>query len=551
MRKLDLALLALLGASMGCAGEAEPVQSQAQLLDADDRIAPLIAPCGQGRTFTADTSDMTRVLANSLVFSEVAPLRRARTELAELGDEAFGDLRRVFDDAYADKWQHGVLENVLGVCALSDSPGGMDIIRAGLRHPNELVRLAALDGARKHGGPEDYEGVLVDLNIATTEPNRADFASALYDLDPERFFVDLLGWFERRENTELWSYLALSAAKAHEPAVLARYARLVEEPEDGDPSALPDGVRPFLIAAMAASGDAHALDELRALLTSDLAKVREITLRAVEEASLILEVRAVLEQDDLERLRARAAKLLGEQGDDSVLDLLRGGLSDPGASVRTICLEELIKRGDGAAMAQALEMLRQGIRERSDGMRALRLGWGANPEAPRRAHEILTTLLRENAGQDDSASVGLLQHLSQVPTLASAEFLMNVGRNSDGVIRGWPAHRWCAFQTYNVGPVGLAYLRDLHAAESDPFRRLDYLAAIWQDHSDEAREVLRGVVQDERSTPQELLYAAGRLVQIGPASEQAPFLKRAIYFASTHEAVRPALQCLLWRWYGS
>ena len=58
------------------------------------------------------------------------------------------------------------------------------------------------------------------------------------------------------------------------------------------------------------------------------------------------------------------------------------------------------------------------------------------------------------------------------------------------------------------------------------------------------------MILDERSTPYEVLYAAGRLVRLGPAAEQAPFLKRAVYFENTHEKVRPALQCLLWSWYG-
>jgi len=550
MEKAGPVAFALLGVCLACSGETEVALTLDQRLDADDRISPLIAPCEQGRLFTSDTSDMTRVLANNLVFSEVAPLRRARTELAELGEEAIGELRRVFDEAYADKFQHGVLENVLGVCAVMDGPAGMGIVREGLRHPNELVRLAALDGARKHGKPEDYDAILVNLNISSTQQNRADFATALHNVDPDRFYLELLGWVERREFPDLWSYLAMPAAKAIDPEVLTRYGALVASHADGGPGALPDTLLPFLLAAMAAGGGDEALEQLRALLTADLVKHRDLAMRAAEEAGLISELNTVLEQDDLERLRARAAKVLGAEGDEKVVDALRRGLSDPGPSVRTICMEELLKRGDGTAQAQALEMLRQGVQERSTAMRALRLGWAANPETPRRVHDILTGLLKEQVSQDEAASVGLLQHLSQVPTRETAEFVMNVGRNSDAIIRGWPAHRWCAFQTYNVGPIGLDYLRELHATEPDPFRRLDYLAAIWQDHSDDARAVLRDVIHDERSQPQELIYAADRLVRIGPAREQAPYLKR-LYLANTDERVRPALQCLLWRWYGS
>ena len=58
-----------------------------------------------------------------------------------------------------------------------------------------------------------------------------------------------------------------------------------------------------------------------------------------------------------------------------------------------------------------------------------------------------------------------------------------------------------------------------------------------------------GLVDDESIHPYERLYAADRAIRIGPASRVAPALKRA-YQACTDPRLRPALQCLLWTWYG-
>ena len=53
----------------------------------------------------------------------------------------------------------------------------------------------------------------------------------------------------------------------------------------------------------------------------------------------------------------------------------------------------------------------------------------------------------------------------------------------------------------------------------------------------------------EDVTPYEILVAADYLVRLGPASEVAPILKR-VALRLEHPEVRPALQCLLWRFYG-
>ena len=87
------------------------------------------------------------------------------------------------------------------------------------------------------------------------------------------------------------------------------------------------------------------------------------------------------------------------------------------------------------------------------------------------------------------------------------------------------------------------------AVETDPFRRLDLLNYIWQDHTDASRDILMSIVTDPTRDEYERLYAADRLIRVGPATVVAPVLKR-VYLDSTHRYVRPAFQCLLWTWYG-
>ena len=518
-----------------------PELTPEERLELDDRVAPLLAPCHHGKPFTVDTSDMPRVLADHLVFADLEPLRRAKAELAELGAPVIPELKRVLDDAYTNKWEHAVVENVLAVCALMEEPAGLELILEGLRHPSEAVRLTALDGMRKHGGPEHYDAIEAILPLSSTVEYIADVMTAMSAVDPERFSAHLTGLLETGEMRPVWKFVAPLVVDVESPEIRARLAAVAPSTDRN--------IRAFLFAA-AAESDVVALTELRALLTSDVPVERELALRAVKEASLEREAHVVFEQDDVESLRATAAGIIAESELPERDEWLIAGLSDPGANVRAVCLRALVETGEPTGMARVFEMLREGVKERNDAIQALRYRWLLTDDSAGRAFDVLIELFYEYEEVDPARAVEIMQAIAQVRGRRSAEFLMQIGRDSTGEIRGWPIHRWCAFQVYNTGPEGLAYLRELHAAEEDPMRRMDYLSAIWQDHSDEARELLRGVVLDERSSPFEVLYAADRLARIGPAYEQAPFLKRAAYFESTHAKVRPALQCLLWRWFG-
>ena len=224
-------------------------------------------------------------------------------------------------------------------------------------------------------------------------------------------------------------------------------------------------------------------------------------------------------------------------------------LADPADPVREVCLLSLVERGDQRAVAECFELLQGSLKERDLAMRALRRGWEANPGSAQKTYDLLVRLFEERVDGAQSVRISLLQALSQVPGRRTAEYLLDVGRRGTGEIRGLRPFRWSAMQCYNAGPEGVQYLREQLALEADPFRRLDLLFATAIEHSQETREMLYGVIGAPDVSPYELAYAASLLVELGPASEVAPLLKRK-YLSTTDSVARPALHCLLWSWYG-
>jgi hypothetical protein len=79
--------------------------------------------------------------------------------------------------------------------------------------------------------------------------------------------------------------------------------------------------------------------------------------------------------------------------------------------------------------------------------------------------------------------------------------------------------------------------------------RLDYLWASSLSAEQDTRDFLMEVVISNNSHDHEQLFAAERLVKLGPSSVVAPVLKRACLRVED-ELVRPAFQALLWTWYG-
>ena len=541
---LALAVLAVVGAFglRAALRGAERELTVEERLRADERLRPLIYDCQFGKHFDAPTveSAVVELLVSKLERGARDPLRSAKQELAEIGEPAIEPMRRLFNRVYQDAFRHGVVENVLGVCSLMDEPWGIEMIRLGIVHPQETVRIVAVAGMRKHGTPQDYEEVLKTMPVASTPQTRADYAACLEALDPERFQGELTAWLEEGRFSDVWTYVILSVSSATDPE-LVRRLRAVAEVRD-------ETLRPFLIAPAARAGDTDALDELHGTLAEGRPADQQMALRALAAIGRALDGLSLARHQNA-GVRRTAFELLVEEEPDEKIDVwLQEGIDDGDPKIRELCLRTLVGRGNEYGRGRALRMLEGNSVARSVAIGVLREAWDANPGAAEEAFARLIGMYHVTA-HDPPERLGVLQTISQVPLRDAADFLMDLARQGEGRIKGKDAHRFLTGQVWNTGDAGRDLLRAELLQETDPFRRLSLIEFVWQDHSDASREVLLGIVQDTALNPFERLYAADRLVRVGPAKVVAPILKR-VYKETTDAVLRPALQCLLWTWYG-
>jgi hypothetical protein len=540
---LVLAALAGVGLLSTFGGDEPEVLTLEERYLRDTRISILIYDCQFGKQFDADTTDMTRILVAKLEKGERDPLHRARMELARIGADAVPDLQLLFDEVYGDPWRHGVVENILGVCTLMDGDFGLGMLREGLQHPKEGVRLAALNGISKQGNAGDYDAVLHWMTWASSPESRSRFARTLEQLDPPRYYRDFADWLEQGRFMDVWNEVAPRLTNATEPDVVARYRRAADEQR------VALTAHPFLIAPAARDGDETAMALLDARLESEHLGTIQYGLEALARIGQGKKAYPVyLREHERVGLRKRAMEILAEmEPDDEVDEYLRTGLSDPSLEVQVVCLGALVGRADELGVNTALSWVQTSNVRRERAIACLSDAWETNPETPYLAFEALRKFYARAASMQERVTI--LQMIGRVPLREAAEFLMGVVDELEGPIKSLTPHRFCAGQVFNTGPDGRALLRERLAVEDDPFRRLDLIEYIWQDHSDEARETLVAVFEDEGRTPFERLYATDRAIQIGPASALASRVKRT-YMNSTDPVLRPALQCLLWRWYG-
>ncbi len=514
-----------------------------ETIETDDRIDEFLAPCGFTLPFQADTSDMIHIMVETLARGQVTPLKHARQELAAMGPVVLPELERRFDASYAQAFEHGILENVLGVCTIATEPWGLDLLRRAARHPQETVRMGALAGLERHGTAEDYDFVSACLPISGSPQSQSEILAILHRLDRERFGRDLAGWMERNEYPLLERTACGWCGDVEDPATIERFRLLAET--------RPDDRKLFLLGPAARTGDEAALAYLRAKLGDPDPVLRDQALQAFARSGLGSEVHVVLELDSDPRLRLLAAQILGGLPADAETGAwLSMGLADGDLAVRSSCLQSLCRRGDPRAIAEAIEALRGDARSREVGIRALYEAFPVDPSTIDRTYDFLTTLLVDRQRGDPAVFIGLLQTLSQVPGARTAQYLLEQGRVLGGEIRGWRPHRWCVHQAINSGPEGRKYLRSVLPLERDPLRRIDLLEAITQDADDDERAILHGIIDDPATNPYERVYACSRLILAGPWTEVAPYLKR-MYLATTDPIVRPALHCMLWAWYGA
>ena len=507
----------------------------------DDRVDYLLASPVRTEPFLADTADMIPVLVSKLGFGQQDPMIAAKTELARLGAAALPELARFIEAQMNDANGGGRLTNAFGALTLMADPGAHALLARGLDHPQESVRIAAMRGLVKHPASADYDRILAQVSLSNVETQRV-IAEALAAADPARAQNDLLDWMEARRFQPACEVLLPRLCEARRPELLPRiHALLANAPPE--PAA-------WLRAAVAANGDLEALAALRTTLRDGTGPERTLAVQALHRAGLGAECAVVLESDPEASRRALAAQNLSAcTHEPAVRTALQRGLADPVREVRKLCLGTLVQTGDANAIDTAVQMLGGDRVDLEDAVLALREAWQRDAALAQRSFDRLAALRRGEAGPARVEVRALDRAISLLPLDAAAELLYAAALEPGAPISGVTRHRWYAQMIGNAGAPGARFLQERWKTEPDPVRRLDLFASAIYAQDDAARDLLVAVLDDPRTTPCEGLYAADKLCHFGPAERMAPILKRyALRIADPR--TRPALNDLLWRWYG-
>lgn len=510
-------------------------------LASDDRVAYLLAPCAKPEVFIADTSDMRSVLVSKLAAGQLDPLKRAKAELAAQGDAALPELRLMFDKYFKDPNGEPQVLNALTVASLTTTANARDILLRGLEHPAETVRAAAVRGLERHPSKDDYDKIRALLPIANREM-QTEIAKALVASDRGRLEDDFVHLPPNPREVVFRTAVIYAICDTTRADVVDAFRRAYPDAFAED--------QVFMAAAVARSGDLDAKAKLQSWLTGEDHARRNAAAQAMIRVGLTADLAPRLREEADDAIRELVAQAIGQlPSTKETRGWLAGGLSDRARGVRLTCMAALVKVKDDAASNAALELLKGESVDLESGVRVLRQAWNDDPALAQRAFEILRGLRAGDIQPVRVLPLALDRAISQVPLEAAARFLYELACTTPGDIGGLRAHRWYLLQAGNTEPAGWSFLRAQWDHESDPARRMDIVMACNYEDSERAREFVAAVVESERTTPIELLYAADLLVHRGPAERIAPLLKR-VALRVEDPAVRPALNCILWEWYG-
>lgn len=519
-----------------------PAPPAADALETDDRIAYLLAPCPNAGAFLSDTSDMTSVLVSKLQSGHRDPLKGAKTELAAMGDAAMPELRAAFDKCFQDPNGQPQLLNILTVASLTPSDGGRGILLRALEHPAEAVRTSAMRGLQRHPDPADYDKIRALLPISGADM-QTQMAKALAACDRKRLEDDYLAIPSGEREKAFRTAVVFAISDTERPDIIEAFVRAY-------PTAEWD-VQVLMAAAAARMGNGAAHAALLAWTKDETPERRQMAVQALIRAGLVNDLGPRLREEKEDAIRETIATALSAlPPSPEVRGWLSAGQSDRTRSVRMTCLLALVKMKDGAAVNAALELLKGDNSDLESGLRVLREAWKDDPTLAERALSILMRLRAHEIEPVRVSSTSLDRAIAQVPLEAATRFLYEMAQKTPGNVEALPAHRWYLQQAGNTGAVGWEFLRSRWDEESDPRRRMDIvMACAYEVSSERARDFLISVVESQRATPIEVLYAADFLLHRGPAARVAPILKR-LTLRVQDPSVRKALNCMLWEWYG-
>lgn len=544
MRPAILALsLALLAG--GCEESAPERGSQAALQPPafDERLALAFEPSQAGGPYDVDLADVDAVLIQTLLTGQHDAMRRAKMELAGDGERGVQALRRMVDRFRDDPAGVDYLRNAADALALSTEPAAASVLAGLLEHPSESLRIQAMRGLLTHPRPESFDPVLQFLARAS-EAYQGEVCSALALLDLPRAQAMWLEWLEQDANPQLRQRTLPALAALRDPALLERVSRLLER-EGLDPM-----TRLSLSAAAARAGDEAALRGLREAQQSKNPTERDLAVRALVSGELYGELAWTLANEERASIRAlavRAAALIA--GDPAARALLEQASNDVAPEVRQVAVTALARAGAPAAIDQALQLLD------SDSLIELGVGVEILGEPMQRdealAQRVWSKLRPRLESLDRRTSVErsvLIKVLGLIPLRDATQALHQLALVSEGELETVRARRFVLMQSVNAGNEAQDALFELWRTAQDATLRLDALEALSAPGNPKSRELLVRVLDDPRTSAQELVYVADRLVRIGPAHEVAWQLKRAAV-RITDERARRAFQGILWRWY--
>ena len=542
------ALLGLL--TRGCSGGEAPLEDPVR---SSPHLEVLLRSCLQSGFYDRDLSDIVPVLVQKLDTGRGDPLKRAKEELAKMGDTSAEAIRRLFERSFTEPVAAGMLENAIDAAAQNPSETAHRVLIAALSHPRDSVRHRAMLGmVSKHARAEDYELFVERATGNEAVSLRHLYARSMHLADPARAEAVFLDWLEAGLHQDLWVEAARALSRSRRPEIAARCARVWEELE------MPH--RSWVAAAAARAGDAAAVKWFAEEMQAEDPGRRLRAVEGLSSAGRLSELSDALRADPDEQVRILAlngiADALGElePGDDpdaeaEALRWLRAALDDGSPGVRGEALRVLCELGDPAAIDRALAFLTEESKLLAQALAALRDPMLEDEALARRAYD---RLLERHAGEQHrpvQQRTATFKAMGIVPLADAARFLREqAALAAADTIEGLRAHDWIMIQASNTGPKGRAFLAEELALEDDPLDRLDLIVAIGSARDDEARRALLHVVEDGARSPEETLLAASRLVKMGPAVQVAPRLKRVSFTVEDAE-VRRALQCLLWDWY--
>ncbi|MBK7877557.1 MAG: hypothetical protein IPJ77_17820 [Planctomycetes bacterium] len=507
----------------------------------DDRVDYLLASPVRTEPFLVDSTDTIAVLVSKLGYGQQDPLIQAKSELAQLGAAALPELLRFIEAQMNDLDGGARLSNAFGSLSLMDDPGAHDLLVRGLDHPQESVRIAAIKGLIRHPSPKDYDRLTALLPMSSPDTQKL-IADALARSDAARAEDDLFTWMEKGAFPSTFQILLVHLVESRRtelmPRVRAAIERAAEEPAY------------WMRGMLAANGDPEAISYLRGIVREGPGPQRTLAVQVLHRAGLGSELAVVLESDPEAARRALAAQnLSGHVDDPAVRAAFQRGLADPVREVRKLCLGTLVSAGDANARDTAIAMLRGDKLELEDALLALRDAWRKDAALAQRGLDVLVGM-RKGELQPLRVELRTIDRaIALVPLDAAAELLYQAAIEPGEPISGVSRHRWYAQMIGNTGAPGARLLRERWKHEEEAVRRLDLVSSAIYEQDDAARDFLFAVLDDPRTTPCEAMFVADKLCHFGPAHRVAPALKR-FALRVNDPRVRPALNDLLWRWYG-